>query len=236
MSGIPGQLNFYDVLLALSPPVLLVSALLPSINRMFNIIAKVKESHIYQFINDASPVLQVTFVFASAVVIYAIGHGWMAVTDMCRRHLPSRSFMFGDPFSTEFDRIQASEKIDKALAELGYEISSMSARDKAWMSAAYLQQHGNYNQSDRFNTLSIYCFSVGSVLALCAVANLICGAVVNEWIWIVGALISSFASWLFIRRSLQFSRFFSRSAFSGFAVSTFVERSSSSPRGVNSTN
>lgn len=225
MAGLPAQLNFYDLLLAVSTPVVTTGSIMPGAERAFGCLSNLPKSSVFLALTDAGPLIVIVITLCAFVLIYASGQAFLLLVDLVRRRMWRWKVVRAvDPFRKIHDNFKGRTEFDEIIEHLSPGIARSSPRTKIWAAAGFLQQFGNYAFADRFNVFSIYCFALSCGLAIGGIFNLV---VAVAWWWWWGLAWSAglcIAAVLFFFRSMEFAGFFSLTVMTAFLAHGRVGR------------
>ncbi len=226
MSGLPSQLTFLDLALVLSPPIVLVSELLPALENCFGCISELPKETLFKTIEDMGTVASVLISIGLLVLAYAIGHVLLGLTDLVRMRFTRKIFeskyakwLVGqtDPFAERYTTLHARPAFDRKLRALNG-MRSEKPRTCVWDAAGFVQQHGNYMFADRFNTMAIYSFSISTVsfvVSIVSFASLLYSYSNFVLGWSAVLLLLSMQMY---RRALQFHGYFTVTVMTAFVA------------------
>ncbi|MFT5424113.1 MAG: hypothetical protein ACI89L_001905 [Phycisphaerales bacterium] len=176
MASLPAQLNFYDLALVLSPPIVLTALSMPFLERAFGCWSSIQDPKSYEWLEGIPGAAVAVGLLAVFVLLYWIGQLLLAIMDFWRYKLTRKVYKIKfvkhqlkktDPFTDRYESHKSKEEYEKRLLSLGVVLGS--ARSNIWAGAGFVQQRGQYASADRFNTLAIYSFCM-STLAVIALA------------------------------------------------------------------
>ena len=218
--SVPGQFNYYDLLLGLSPPIVTCAACIPAAESAFGWLTKFRSSYLYTQIVDGSSAYAVAIILVSVVLLYAAGQLLHTLTDTIRYTLLFRVARLHCDMAHWYHQSPLKPAFDRRMPDtLGSGWEEIPVSDRIWVAYRHVEQNGNSLNLDRFNALSIYMVALSMSFAIATAFQLVSLLVAGCSLGGFAMLLScAFLCLACVYRSSQFRSYFVRATITAYVA------------------